>query len=166
MKFLFHPSPNSAASWRRLRSNSRGWRRGWRRCGGCRPTSNATAPPSSKPPAKANSSPRRQNWLEAAAPRSGKANARDGSCHFRIRRAAPCSRILAERRQNWQGRGQYKEPAAPDTTNLGPLPEGWTWATFEQIAARVTVGFVGSMKHEYVRDGVPFLRGQTCGRTV
>ena len=28
------------------------WRQGWRRCGGCRPTSNATAPPSSKPPAK------------------------------------------------------------------------------------------------------------------
>ena len=39
-------SPSSAASWRRLRSNSRGWRRGWRRCGGYRPTSNATAPPS------------------------------------------------------------------------------------------------------------------------
>ncbi len=69
-------------------------------------------------------------------------------------------RILAERRQSWQGRGQYKEPAAPATTNLGPLPEGWTWATFEQISERVTVGFVGSMKHEYVEDGVPFLRGQ------
>ncbi len=40
------------------------------------------------------------------------------------------------------------------------LPEGWTWATFEQIAKRVTVGFVGSMKHEYVQNGVPFLRGQ------
>ena len=26
------------------------------------------------------------------------------------------ARILTERRQNWQGRGQYKEPAAPDTT--------------------------------------------------
>jgi type I restriction enzyme S subunit len=69
-------------------------------------------------------------------------------------------RILAQRRKNWAGRGKYKEPAAPDTSNLGPLPIGWTWATFEQIAERVTVGFVGSMKHEYVENGVPFLRGQ------
>jgi len=74
--------------------------------------------------------------------------------------AALLARILTERRQNWQGRGQYKEPAAPAAAKLGPLPEGWTWATFEQIAERVTVGFVGSMKHEYVENGVPFLRGQ------
>lgn len=70
------------------------------------------------------------------------------------------TRILAERRKNWAGRGKYKEPAAPDTANLSPLPEGWTWATFEQISERVTVGFVGSMKHEYVPSGIPFLRGQ------
>ena len=38
-------------------------------------------------------------------------------------------RILAERRKNWTGRGKYKEPAAPDTAKLPPLPEGWTWAT-------------------------------------
>ena len=69
-------------------------------------------------------------------------------------------RILTDRRKNWQGRGKYKEPAAPDAGKHGPLPAGWTWATFEQIAERVTVGFVGSMKHEYVEDGVPFLRSQ------
>ncbi len=28
------------------------------------------------------------------------------------------ARILAERRQNWRGRGRYKEPAAPDTDAL------------------------------------------------
>ncbi len=39
------------------------------------------------------------------------------------------ARILTERRQNWQGRGKYKEPAAPDTANLPSLPEGWTWAS-------------------------------------
>ena len=70
------------------------------------------------------------------------------------------ARILAERRKNWQGRGKYKEPTAPDTAKLGKLPEGWAWATFEQISTRVTVGFVGSMKHEYVDRGIPFLRGQ------
>ncbi len=44
------------------------------------------------------------------------------------------ARILTERRQNWNGRGKYKEPAAPDTIKLPPLPVGWTWASLEQIA--------------------------------
>jgi type I restriction enzyme, S subunit len=43
------------------------------------------------------------------------------------------ARILTERRQNWQGRGKYKEPAAPDTTNLPPLPNDWTWASVGQL---------------------------------
>ncbi len=42
-------------------------------------------------------------------------------------------RILAERRQNWTGRGKYKEPAAPGTANLSPLPAGWTWASVGQL---------------------------------
>ena len=41
--------------------------------------------------------------------------------------------ILTERRQNWQGRGKYKEPVAADTTNLPSLPEGWTLANGEQL---------------------------------
>lgn len=35
--------------------------------------------------------------------------------------------------KNWQSK--YKEPAAPDTTNLPELPEGWCWATVSQLAA-------------------------------
>ena len=45
------------------------------------------------------------------------------------------ARILTERRQNWQGRGKYKEPAAPDTTNLPSLPESWTWVSWEMVLA-------------------------------
>jgi len=45
------------------------------------------------------------------------------------------TRILAERRKNWTGRGKYKEPAAPDTTNLSPLPEGWTWVSWKMVLA-------------------------------
>ena len=45
-------------------------------------------------------------------------------------------RILAERRARWESqekrRGKYKEPAAPDTSELPELPEGWVWATVEQ----------------------------------
>ncbi len=42
-------------------------------------------------------------------------------------------RILETRRNQWQGKGKYKEPAAPDTTNLPELPEGWVWATMPQL---------------------------------
>jgi len=43
------------------------------------------------------------------------------------------ARILTERRKNWRGRGKYKEPAAPDTTDLPEIPRGWSWATAEQL---------------------------------
>jgi type I restriction enzyme S subunit len=43
---------------------------------------------------------------------------------------------------------------------LPELPEGWVWATWEQLSPRVTVGFVGPMKHEYVESGIKFLRSQ------
>ena len=42
-------------------------------------------------------------------------------------------RILTERRQNWQGRGKYEEPAVPDTANLPPLPKGWVWSSVDQL---------------------------------
>jgi type I restriction enzyme S subunit len=45
------------------------------------------------------------------------------------------ARILTERRQNWQGRGKYKEPAAPKTADLPALPGGWTWANGEQLVS-------------------------------
>jgi type I restriction enzyme S subunit len=35
---------------------------------------------------------------------------------------------------------RYKEPAAPDTTDLPNLPEGWCWATADQLAYSVTDG--------------------------
>ncbi len=44
------------------------------------------------------------------------------------------ARILTERRKNWNGRGKYKEPAEPDTSNLPELPEGWVWTCVDQIA--------------------------------
>ncbi len=42
-------------------------------------------------------------------------------------------RILKERREKSSGKGKYKEPLTPDTTNLAPLPEGWTWAAMPQL---------------------------------
>lgn len=48
-------------------------------------------------------------------------------------------RILADRRARWHAdpksaRKRYTEPAGPDTDGLPELPEGWTWATLQQIA--------------------------------
>ena len=79
------------------------------------------------------------------------------------------ARILTERRRKWQGRGKYKEPATPDTANLPPLPQGWTWATVEQLAAiepnAITDGPFGSnLKTEhYTPFGPRVIRLQNIG---
>jgi type I restriction enzyme S subunit len=59
--------------------------------------------------------------------------------------------ILKERRARWEAeqlakmqakgkapkddgwKAKYREPSAPDTTNLPGLPEGWTWVNWDQI---------------------------------
>ena len=71
------------------------------------------------------------------------------------------ARILAERRKDWAGRGNYKEPVAPDTANLPPLPEGWTWASPPQLSAAesysLAIGPFGSnlKVSDYKDTGVP-----------
>jgi type I restriction enzyme, S subunit len=49
-------------------------------------------------------------------------------------------RILETRRSQWKGKGKCKEPAAPNTTDLPELPDGWVWTTYAQIG-EVTTGF-------------------------
>ena len=69
-------------------------------------------------------------------------------------------RILAERRARWESqekrRGKYKEPSAPDVSALPQLPEGWVWATVEQLSARIQYGT--SNKADTDTSGVPVLR--------
>lgn len=73
------------------------------------------------------------------------------------------TRILTERRQNWQGRGKYKEPARPETQGLPHLPEGWTWASPEQLSAAephsLAIGPFGSNLKvcDYTDFGVPLV---------
>jgi type I restriction enzyme, S subunit len=55
---------------------------------------------------------------------------------------------------------KYSQPIRPSLTNLPQIPDAWVWASFEEVSERVTVGFVGSMKNEYVEIGIPFLRSQ------
>ena len=68
-------------------------------------------------------------------------------------------RILETRRSQWKGKGKYKEPAAPDTTDLPELPEGWTRCGFEHVSisdkhALKAGPFGSSLKKEmYVESG-------------
>ena len=70
-------------------------------------------------------------------------------------------RILAERRARWESqekrRGKYKEPAAPDTSDLPPLPEGWAWATLEQTT-EIQGGIQKQPKRAPTDNAYPFLR--------
>ncbi len=68
-------------------------------------------------------------------------------------------RILTERRQNWQGRGKYKEPSAAKTADLPPLPRGWTWTTAQQLnLANRPCAYGVLQPGENVPNGVPFVR--------
>ena len=64
--------------------------------------------------------------------------------------------ILKHRRENWSGRGKYKEPATPNPAELGKLPEGWTYCNLEQISWASSYGT--SAKCKYDNTGVPVLR--------
>lgn len=83
------------------------------------------------------------------------------------------ARILRERRTRWeakqlakfaeQGKAppkdwqkKYPEPATPDTTHLPDLPEGWVWATIEQLSLEQKYG--SSAKTSEDSAGVPVLR--------
>ena len=70
-------------------------------------------------------------------------------------------RILAERRAHWEAqekrRGKYKEPAAPDTSELPALPEGWAWATLSAIS-EVRLGRQRSPKRATGPNMRPYLR--------
>ena len=70
-------------------------------------------------------------------------------------------RILAERRARWESqekrRGKYKEPTSPDTSALPELPEGWVWATVEQVILGDPQNGLYKPKTEY-GDGILILR--------
>ncbi|WP_141727551.1 restriction endonuclease subunit S [Burkholderia seminalis] len=82
-------------------------------------------------------------------------------------------RILTERRARWetkqlakfkeQGKAppkdwqkKYPEPVQPNTTDLPVLPEGWVWATIDQLTIEQRYG--SSAKTSEDNSGVPVLR--------
>ena len=68
-------------------------------------------------------------------------------------------RILEERRAKGAGKGKYKEPELPQVDGLNPLPEGWVYATTEQMCEQVASGSTPSPEAMFAGAGdVPFLK--------
>ena len=77
-------------------------------------------------------------------------------------------RIRAERRERWEeelrakgvdpSRRTYKEPAAPDTSSLPELPEGWVWSTAGDIAEVVTGTTPPKKDPANYGDYIPFVK--------
>lgn len=83
------------------------------------------------------------------------------------------ARILRERRARWEAKqlakfkeqgktppkdwqDKYPEPVQPDTSDLPALPEGWVWATIDQLSLEQRYG--SSAKTGAGSDGVPVIR--------
>lgn len=49
-------------------------------------------------------------------------------------------RVLRARPDQWTARGRYVEPLPADTKDLSSLPEGWTWASVDQLSDFITKG--------------------------
>ncbi len=65
-------------------------------------------------------------------------------------------RILEERRMNWSGRGKWKAPEA--STTAARLPDGWAWASVDQLADVGTGATPKRDKAAYWKDGdVPWV---------
>lgn len=93
-------------------------------------------------------------------------------------------RIRVERRRRWEEaelaklrakgkvpgddrwKEKYEEPAPVDASELPELPEGWCWATVEELATKVVDGV--HKKPNYVETGIPFLtvKNLTAGPAI
>ena len=80
-------------------------------------------------------------------------------------------RILAERRVRWESqekrRGKYREPSAPDASALPQLPEGWVWASLDQLASIGTGSTPLTSKSKYYQDSsVPWVTSSALNEEV
>jgi len=66
-------------------------------------------------------------------------------------------RILAERREKWQGKGKYKEPVGPDTSELPELPAGWVWGCVG-LLGDILGGLTKNPKRATLLTKLPYLR--------
>jgi type I restriction enzyme S subunit len=122
----------------------------------------------------------RQSLLKAAVEGALTADWRAAHGELQESGAELLQRILAERRARWeqkqlvkfaeQGKmppigwqSKYSQPVAPDVADLTPLPEGWAWASLQQLAEFVTSGSRGWADY-YADCGATFIRSQNINR--
>ncbi len=71
------------------------------------------------------------------------------------------ARILRERRARFEQKHgpkkKYKEPAAPNTAQLPALPQGWVWATIDQVGDVQLGKMLDKKKHKNGKP-LPYLR--------
>jgi type I restriction enzyme S subunit len=65
-------------------------------------------------------------------------------------------RILEVRRAKWAGKGKYQEPEASRVSDLGELPDGWTWASAVQACEQVVD--CHNKTAPYTSTGIPLVR--------
>lgn len=63
-------------------------------------------------------------------------------------------RILEERSKQWGGRGKYKPPQLPTDTDTA-LPEGWAWASLDQL--HLQIADVDHKMPKAQASGVPYV---------
>jgi len=89
-------------------------------------------------------------------------------------------RILTERRVRWEAKQlakfkeqgktppkdwqkKYPEPVQPDTSGLPELPQGWVWASADQLTEFITSGSRGWGDY-YADSGATFIRSQNINK--
>lgn len=84
------------------------------------------------------------------------ADANDESVSALLERVATTKRSGCETKlgRDWVGGDDQPIEAAFQ------IPSNWHWVRITEVVERVTVGYVGSMKSQYVDQGIPFLRSQ------
>jgi type I restriction enzyme S subunit len=87
----------------------------------------------------------------------GPQNPKDESARDTLQRVAKEKEKLYKTGQG--GRAWEFKPITAVEVAFDP-PKGWQWAHIIDAVERVTVGYVGPMKDEYVSTGIPFLRSQ------
>ena len=95
----------------------------------------------------------RQSVLKAAVTGTLTADWRAANSQLKENGEDLLTRILEERRTTWQGRGKCKEPVEPVAEGLPELPEGWVWASVEQLAT-----VIGGLTKNKKRGEMPMKR--------
>jgi len=67
------------------------------------------------------------------------------------------NRILEARREQWNGKGKYKEPASHAANHVPEIPEEWTWAGMRQVG-EVQLGRQRAPQHHSGVHMRPYLR--------